>query len=109
MTGFDEQNAVCFITERIYSSQSQDKEKIRKIIEKILAYDLEFMRNTGVIADDKFVPDVFYDDDEAFSYVADKVFKEFEDEDEQTLMDLLEGYFEYFEEYMDKNSMLEWE
>src|SRR5690554_1743568 len=109
MKNLDAFETVEFITGKIQKNRPEtDISKCKKLIRQIMEIDFEYMRNTGVIANDQFSPDAFYDDDEAFSYVAERFFTECE-EDDQFKMDLLEDYFEYFEQFMSEKGLLSWE
>jgi len=110
MKNFDEKEAVDFIVNKILGEYpGYDRDKCREYIEKMMSVDFEFMRDTGVIVDGAFMSEAYYEDDDAFCYVAERMMSRIKDEDEQLCSDLLEGYFEYFEQYMEKCDLLSWE
>lgn len=109
MEGFDREAAIAYIVnELVKEDPSLSKEVCTPIITEIMDTDFEFMSHSGVIVDGHFSPDAYYEEDEAFSYVAERISTRYP-KDEQLIMDLLEGYFEYFENYMEQCDLLSWD
>ena len=106
MEGFDRAEAAAFVAER-FAPFLDDPAQRTAWAEKLLEADLEYMRVSGVIAENEFDPDAYYDDDDAFAFVADRVSGE--DIPETLLMDLLEEYFEAFEAYMEQAHLIAWD
>lgn len=102
----DKNDAVQKITDALAEQVKIDKEKLAAIVEQCLTLDMEYMVAAGVIADEQFT-DAWYDDDNAYEYIADHL--KADGVDEPAAMEIIDLYMEQFEDYMAQRDMLEWE
>ena len=108
MKGYDVQEAKSFILSRL------DKKAFRSIwdmapqmIEDMIAYDLHFMRLTGVLDENGEQGENEYDDDEAFEYIYDAWLNDHpgQDDDDMVVASLLNQYMEYQYQYLEENGL----
>ena len=72
MKGYDMEEAKQFILSRIERKPFRSiEDRLPQIIGDLIAYDLHFMRLTGVIDEKGEQGENDYDDDEAFEYIYD--------------------------------------
>lgn len=108
MKGFDNE-ALMYILAALKEEDAQINTSLAtEVITLAMAYDLAFMQQAGVIADGEFT-DVYYDDDDAFDYIIEKLSAALPDAEPYALTELLEGYFEHHDAYMDEIGMLNWQ
>ena len=105
MKGYD-QNAVQYILNAM-KEDAVDTKNADKIITSAMKCDLMFMEQEGIITDGEY-SDSYYDDDDAFDFIIEKLSEEYPKADPYRLTELLECYFEYHDKYMEENGLLEW-
>jgi len=108
MKGFDNQ-ALAYILNAIKEDMPTiDTTIATEVITLAMAYDLEYMRQEGIIEDAEYT-DVFYDDDDAFDFIIERLSNALPNSEPYTLTDMLESYFEYHDAYMEEIGMLDWQ
>ena len=72
MKGYDAEKAVAFMLANLDHKPFRSLEKqLPKLFSEMIAYDLHFMRVTGVLDENGEQGENEYDDDEAFEYIYD--------------------------------------
>ena len=108
MKGYDPEAAKSFILSKL------DKKEHRSIwsqapemIADMIAYDLHFMKLTGVIDENGEQGDSEYDDDEAFEYIYDAWLGDHPgcDDEEMRVAALLNDYMEWQYQYLVKEGL----
>lgn len=108
MKGYDMQEARSFILSKL------DQKAFRSIwkqapqmIEDMIAYDLHFMRLTGVLDENGEQGENEYDDDEAFEYIYDAWLNDHPEQDDEDMIvaALLNEYMEYQYQYLEQNGL----
>ena len=103
MKGYDSEQARQFILSRIERKPFRSiEDRLHKIIGDFIAYDLHFMRLTGVIDENGEQGENDYDDDEAFEYIYDAWLSDNpgEQDDDMLVAQLLNRYMEVQLEYL---------
>ena len=113
MQGYDQEAAVRYITGKIGRSAHKgfSPSQIDSLLRKAVEYDLQYMKENGVIGPESEAGDSFYDDDEAFEYISDNLCKVFggNDETAMRICALVDDYMDLQEEYMEQSGLVEWE
>lgn len=87
MKGYDQEAAKEFILKGLDPKAFRSiRQKLPGIIADLIAYDLHFMRVTGVIDEHGEMGENEYDDDEAFEYIYDAWLSDHPDEDDEDMM-----------------------
>ncbi len=79
-----------------------DAKDLGQMVEAVLSFDAQFMKDTGV--DDGEV----YDDDAAYDFMFEKMSEKFADQ-KMYMMRLVEDYMDYNEEYLESIGAIDWE
>ena len=77
MNGYDREEALAYILRRIRRQDHPElADRIDGLIAQAIDADLAFMRETGVIAEDGNAGDAWYEEDDAFEYIVEKLASE---------------------------------
>lgn len=112
MNGYDKDQALAFILPRIDRKGHKTLAfLIDQLISQAIDADLQFMRETDVLAQDGNAGDGYYDDDEAFEYILDKLAQEngFDDTMAVQVGGLIDDYMELQQEYLESIGLVDWE
>lgn len=108
MTGFNDE-ALSFMLEKLQEdTPSADMEKAKTVFNLALTYDLDYMVEAGIIKEGEFT-DEYYDEDDAFDFIIDRIGNALEGFDGDLLSELVESYFDYHDAYMEQIGLLSWE
>lgn len=108
MQGYDVQAAKNFILfnldKKAYRAISN---QLETIIEDLIAYDLHFMRLTGVLDENGEQGEAEYDDDEAFEYIYDAWLNDHpqEDDEDMVIAALLNDFMDLQYRFVDMNGL----
>ncbi|NLG25978.1 MAG: hypothetical protein GX558_11515 [Clostridiales bacterium] len=114
MQGYDRGEAISFIVKRLDAAefrplQAQTEALARRAIE----LDFEYMRAAGVIDERGLMGDAYYDDDDAFEYIFDRMCRERglreDDPAQEHLAAFVDQYMELQEQFMGQRGMVKWD
>jgi len=108
MKGYDVQAAKAFILAGLNKKDFRSIwDQVPQMIEDMIAYDLHFMRLTGVVDENGEQGDNEYDDDEAFEYIYDAWLNDHpqQDDEEMRVAALLNEYMDLQYQYLDENGL----
>lgn len=108
MKGFDKETAELMLIAMKNDALEMDEPVMAQIIEHSLEGELEYMRSVGILTAKGEFKDGEYDDDDAFDFITDYVSKKMPDCDPYTVTDYLEYYFDYHDQILTENGILEW-
>ena len=108
MKGFDEQAALNMLEQMKNDELEINADAMQKVIAFALEGELEYMRSVGILTNKGEFKDGEYDDDDAFDFITDYISKSMPDCDPYTVTDYLEYYFDYHDQYLTENGILEW-
>ena len=109
MKGYSAEEAKSFILHRLNKKEFRSLEKeLPDIISDLIAYDLHFMRLTGVVNESGEEGENEYDDDEAFEYIYDAWLSDHPDNDDEDMLiaALLNEYMELQYLYLQKKGLV---
>jgi len=108
MKGYDVEKAREYILSKldrkVYRSICDE---VPQIIEDFIAYDLHFMRLTGVVDENGEQGENEYDDDEAFEYIYDAWLSDHEENDDEDMLiaALLNEYMDHQYQFLCENDL----
>lgn len=108
MKGYDAEKACAFIVSQLDPKMYRSiKNQLHAIVADLIAYDLHFMRLTGVLDENGEQGDNDYDDDEAFEYIYDAWLSDHpqEDDDEMIIAALINDYMDLQYEFLQQNGL----
>ncbi len=112
MRGYDREEALDFICARIHPQDHPElKEKIRELIGQAIDADMAYMHENNVIDPDGNAGDAYYEDDEAFEYMVEKLAEQNSLSPEQAvkLASLVDDYMDHQQAYLESKGLVEWE
>lgn len=104
MIGFDENTLELMLG--YLEEDGLKKEDFREVFENCLKFDIEFMTKNGIIADGDFT-DEFYDDDDAFDFIIEKL--DDGKKDGNFLTEAVEKYFDCHDRALEELELITWE
>jgi len=110
MQGYDPEAAKSFILSRLDKKAHRSIwSHVPQMIEDMIAYDLHFMRLTGVIDENGQQGENEYDDDEAFEYIYDAWLSDHprQDDEDMAVAALLNDYMEWQYRFLVDNGLTE--
>ena len=108
MMGYDAEKAVDFILANLDHKPFRKIEKqLPKLISEMIAYDLHFMRLTGVLDENGEQGENEYDDDEAFEYIYDAWLTDHpeQDDEDMKIAALLNEYMDLQYAFLDSQGL----
>jgi hypothetical protein len=108
MTGFNDE-ALEFMLNKLQEDHPElDLEKAKQVFNLALTYDLDYMVEAGIIKDGDFTEE-YYDEDDAFDFIIDRIGNALKSFDGDLLAELVEYYFDCHDAYMEEIGLLSWE
>ena len=111
MNGYDREEALLFMLSKINRKEHANLgDLIDKLIGQAIDADMEFMHASGVLDAEGNVGDTYYEDDDAFEYIVEKIAEKnkFTPEQAADAALLVNDYMDLQEEYMEKKGLLAW-
>ncbi len=112
MQGYDREEAKAFIAERIHPKDHPElKELLPDIIGDIIDADMAYMHESGVLAEDGSGGGAYYEDDDAFEYMVEKLAasKGLDPVQAVKLASLIDDYMDYQQEYLESKGLVQWD
>ncbi len=112
MKGYDREDAARAIAARLNARAYSDLGiPLDALVRQAIDADLEYMKSAGVLAEDGTMGDAYYDDDDAFEFLLDRICAErgISGERELRIASFLDDYMDAQQAYMDEHGLLGWE
>ena len=112
MKGYDREEAVRSIVGAIDPKSYSDLGmSIEALVRQAIDADLEYMKSSGVLTDDGSMGNAYYDDDDAFEFLLDRICQErgISGDRELRIASFLDDYMDAQQSYMEKHGLLEWD
>ncbi len=112
MKGYDREEAVKFISGRIHPQDHPElKELLPDIIGDIIDADMAYMHESGVLDEEGNGGGSYYEDDDAFEYMVEKIVSERKLDPVKAvkLASLIDDYMDYQQEYLESKGLVQWE
>lgn len=108
MTGYNDE-ALNFMLEKLKEdNKNADLNLAKKVFNLALTYDIDYMVSAGIIKEGEFT-DEYYDEDDAFDFIIDRIANAEPRIDGDILSELVENYFDYHDLFMEEKGLLYWE
>lgn len=113
MLAFDREEAASFIAGRLDArlfGKLIAQGKAEGLVRQALDADLAYMRCAGVIDEAGAEGNAFYDDDDAFEYLLDRLSRErgTREDELDDLTDFIDQYMDLMQAYMEEKGLLSW-
>ena len=107
MDGFDREKAAAYILPRLDLKAYRTLGPVAgEVLGQVIAADSAYMAESGV-----FDGNAYYDDDEAYEYILDRVAAQRRTPEKQMdeLCDFIDSYMELQEEFLSQEGLIDWE
>jgi len=108
MVGFDDKALEAMLEILKSDDATADIELAKRVFNLAMTYDIDYMVSAGIIKEGEFT-DAFYDDDDAYDFIIDRISNADPTLDGDALADMLDRYFDCHDSYMSEIGLLEWE
>ena len=108
MKGYDVEKAKAYILAGLDPKEFRSlKSQLPRLVEELIAYDLHFMRVSGVLDENGEQGENEYDDDEAFEYIYDAWLSDHpeSDDEDMKIAALLNAYMDLQYEFLDAEGL----
>ena len=112
MKGFDQAAAAKFILQRLDKNDFKPLgSEAQNLVRQAIGWDLEYMRSAGVIDENGLMGAVYYDDDDAFEYILERMGRErgLSEDDQGPLASFIDQYMDLLQQYLESAGLLEWD
>ncbi len=112
MNGYDKQEAVAFIVQRIHAKDHPElADKIEYLISQAIDADMDYMHKEGVLDEDGYAGDSYYEDDEALEHMVETIVASNHLTPEQAVKvaALVDDYMDYQQAYLESKGLVEWD
>lgn len=106
MDGINKQEAYEYVIQKMVGSEEfkgVEDEDIKRIAKEAMTADFEYMEKADIEEGG------IYDEDDSFDYIMEKLTKGKDEETSMLISLIIDGYLEYFDEYLEKKDLIDWE
>nr|WP_122012196.1 hypothetical protein [Maliibacterium massiliense] len=99
--------AVCDMLQEMAAQRQMEQGTLVDFVTGAVDADVAYMQQAGVLEGDA---DVYYDDDEAFDYIVNRLAEQggLSEEAALDMAELVDSYMEAMEQFMDDEGVLDW-
>ena len=111
MKGYDREEAIRFISARIHPQDHPElKDLLPDLIGDMIDADMAYMEESGVMDAEGNAGTAYYEDDEAFEYMVEKLAaaRKLDPERAVKLASLIDDFMDFQQEYMESRGLLQW-
>ena len=112
MNGYDKQEALEYILKRIHAKDHPElADRLPELISQTIDADMAYMHEYHVIDEDGNAGTEYYEDDEAFEYMVEKLAEENDLDPVKAvkLASLVDDYMDYQQEYLESKGLVDWD
>jgi len=112
MKGYDKQEALEFILKRIKVKDHPElADRIPELISQAIDADMDYMHGHHVIDEDGNAGTEYYEDDDAFEYIVEKLAADnrLDPVKAVKLASLVDDYMDYQQEYLESKGLVGWD
>ena len=112
MKGYDKQEAMDYILRRIHAKDHPElAENLPDLISQTIDADMTYMHEHHVIDEDGNAGTEYYEDDEAFEYMVEKLAEDNKLDPVKAikLASLVDDYMDYQQEYLESKGLVAWD
>ena len=111
MKGYDRDEAIRTISRQIHPQDHPElKDMLPDLIGKIIDADMAYMHENGVLDEEGNSGGSYYEDDEAFEYMVEKLVSELNLDPVKAvkLASLIDDYMDFQQEYLESKGLVQW-
>lgn len=112
MNGYDKEEALSFMRKRIRASDHPALAgQIDSLLSQAIDADLAYMHSSGVLDEDGYAGDGYYEDDEAFEFIVETLAANNDLSGEQAVKvaSLVSDYMDLQQAYLEHKGLVDWE
>ena len=114
MLGYNREEAEQFILERLVKADFKPvANRSEELVKEAISLDFAYMQSTGVIAEDGVMGNAYYDDDEAFEFMFDRMVRarglSEDDPMNGALAAFLDQYMDLQQGYLEQAGLMAWD
>ena len=112
MQGYDREAAIRFIDKCISRKEHAElADRISELIPQMIDADMAYMEQAGVLDADGYAGDNYYEDDEAFEFMVERLVAQNDLSPEQAVKvaSLIDDYMDYQQQFLESCGMVDWE
>ena len=112
MQGYDRNEAIAFITAKIRKQDHPElADRIAELIAQAIDADMAYMHENNVIDADGAAGTEYYEDDDAFEYIVERLAEQnsFTPEEAVKAASLVDDYMDFQQEYLESKGLVDWD
>lgn len=112
MQGYNMLEAAAFILKCINPKEHKElADQLPELIPQIIQADMAYMEEAGVLDEEGYAGEGYYEDDEAFEYMVEKIVSTNDLTPEQAVKvaSLIDDYMDYQQQFLESKGMVEFE
>lgn len=112
MKGYDREKAISFMLTKLVKSEFKPiASRSKELLEKAIDADMAYMLDAGVLTAEGMMGDAYYDDDDAFEFILEKMARQLKmKEDAQgPLAAFIDQYLDLQQAFLEEAGMMDWE
>ena len=112
MNGYDKQEALAFILERIHAKDHPElADAIPELVSQAIDADMDYMHEHHVIDEEGNAGTEYYEDDDAFEYMVEKLAENnrLDPVKAVKLASLVDDYMDYQQAYLESKGLVDWD
>ena len=112
MNGYDKQEALDYILKKIHAKDHPElADRLEDLISQAIDADMAYMHEHHVIDEEGNAGTEYYEDDEAFEYMVEKLAEEnrLDPVKAVKLASLVDDYMDYQQEYLESKGLVAWD
>ena len=111
MNGYDKAEAIAFILPRINRKEHAElADLLETLIGQAIDADMAYMTEAGVLDDEGFAGDSYYEDDDAFEFMVEALVAQNDLTPEQAVKvaSLIDDYMDFQQQYLESKGLVDW-
>lgn len=112
MKGYDREKAAAFILANLDKKEFKPlAPQAAKLVEQAIDADMAYMLHAGVLDDKGLMGDSYYDDDEAFEFILERMAKErgLKFDQQGPLAAFVDQYMDLQQQFMEDEGLMDWD
>ena len=112
MKGYDRAEAVAFMLPKLDKSEFKAlAAQAETLLAQAIDADFAYMFHAGILGEDGLMGNAYYDDDDAFEFILDRIVKarKASERDTDQLAAFIDQYMDLQEQYLESKGLMSWE
>lgn len=112
MKGYDREKAIKFMMPLFQAKEHPELYfRLPELLPQMIDADMAYMHESGVLDEDGYAGDAYYEDDEAMEYMVEKLVElnDLTPDQAVKLAALVDDYMDFQQAFLESSGMVEWE